>query len=306
MGYTSGTILNVGPNSVAAIAKLTYFDADVFDGAGNMVDSSRWELYRGGGSGPGIPGNVLGSGVPLPSVTLGPVTNLTSTTATLNGTVNPNGFTTTAQFEYGTTSAYGSTAAVTLSPADGDTAQNVSANLTNLTPGTTYHYRLSAANPAGPSSTGDATFTTTGPTLAEWRQIHFGTTSDTGDAANTANPDGDAYLNLAEYGLVLVPTAFSAGPVGERFTYPEGDRLRIVFNRDPARSGVTIEVLAADGLAGPWTPIAGSVLGAETIGPGYYSGDGAGPGLKTVEVRDLYNLDDPAHPRRFLRLRVSH
>ena len=46
--------------------------------------------------------------------------------------------------------------------------------------------------------------------------------------------------------------------------------------------------------------------GAVTTGAGYYGGDSAGPGLQTVEVRDLYNVDDPAHPRRFLRLRVAH
>lgn len=79
----------------------------------------------------------------------------------------------------------------------------------------------------------------------------------------------------------------------------------MVFTRDPARNDVTIEVLAADDLAGPWTPIASSVLGAVTTGAGYYGGDSAGLGLKTVVVRDLYNVDDPSHPRRFLRLRLS-
>jgi hypothetical protein len=126
------------------------------------------------------------------------------------------------------------------------------------------------------------------------------------NAPDTGNPDADAYNNLAEYGLVLSPTTFSAGPVSGRFTYPGGDRLRIVLTRDPARNDVTIEVQGADDLAGPWTTLASSVLGAVTTGAGYYSGDSAGPGLKTVEVRDLYNIGDPAHPRRFLRLQVSH
>ncbi|MBK8039987.1 MAG: cadherin-like beta sandwich domain-containing protein [Verrucomicrobiaceae bacterium] len=95
-----------------------------------------------------------------PVVTLGASSNIVSTTATLSGTANPNGITTTAQFEYGTTISYGSTASVTLSPSNGTSAQNVSANLSSLTSGTLYHYRLTATNAAGASSTSDGTFTT--------------------------------------------------------------------------------------------------------------------------------------------------
>ena len=54
---------------------------------------------------------------------------------------------------------------------------------------------------------------------------------------------------------MLVPTTFSIGPVGGRFAYPEGGRLRIVFTRDPARHDVTIEVLATGDLDGPWTSL---------------------------------------------------
>lgn len=308
MAYFSSAGWN-DPSSVSTRLKMTYADAEVVDGVGNVVDRSRWKLWRGlmpdSGNPLGIAGNEMESGLLLPSVALAPVTNLAATTATLNGTVNPNGFTTITRFEYGTTVGYGSNAEVTLSSADGETVQNATANLANLTPDTLYHYRLSATNAAGTSYTSDATFTTAALALIDWRQTFFGTSSDIGEAADFANPDGDAYMNLVEYALVLVPTAFSTGPEGGRFTYPEGDRLRIVFNRDPARHDVTIEVLAAGDLAGPWATIASSVHGTETTGPGYYGGDSAGPGLKTVEVRDLYNLNDPAHPTRFLRLRIT-
>ncbi len=95
-----------------------------------------------------------------PTVTVTAPTNIMQTTATLNGTVNPKGKASTAQFEYGLTNAYGSTASVTLSPNNGTTAQNVSANLSGLIAGATYHYRLSATNADGTSDTTDATFTT--------------------------------------------------------------------------------------------------------------------------------------------------
>lgn len=35
--------------------------------------------------------------------------------------------------------------------------------------------------------------------LQSWRLAHFGTTADSGDAANFANPDGDEYVNLLEF-----------------------------------------------------------------------------------------------------------
>ncbi|WP_184338483.1 NHL domain-containing protein, partial [Prosthecobacter vanneervenii] len=96
-----------------------------------------------------------------PVLTLGGISALSTTGATLNGTVNPNGFVTTAQFEYGTTTSYGSTAAVTLSANSGTTAQNVSASLTGLTPNTVYYYRLSAVNVDGTQTTLGGMFTTT-------------------------------------------------------------------------------------------------------------------------------------------------
>ena len=119
------------------------------------------------------------------------------------------------------------------------------------------------------------------------------------------NNDSDAFVTLAEYGLVLDPAAYSAGPEGGPHAYAEGTRLRMVFTRDPARNDVTIEAEVADEMAGPWTVVASSVLGAPMSGPGYVGGDSAGAGLKMVEVRDVVNVGDAAHPRRYLRLRVK-
>ena len=81
-----------------------------------------------------------------PTVTTSPATNLTGTTATLNGSVNPNGQATTAQFQYGLTASYGSTSSVLLSPNNGTGTQNVSASISGLSPGAVYHFRLTASN----------------------------------------------------------------------------------------------------------------------------------------------------------------
>ncbi len=85
-------------------------------------------------------------------------TAVTPTSATLNGTVNPNGLATTWYFEWGTTTAYGNTTAVT-SAGTGTSTVSVNAGITGLTGGVTYHYRLAATNSDGTSYGADMTFT---------------------------------------------------------------------------------------------------------------------------------------------------
>jgi len=82
--------------------------------------------------------------------------------ATLNGTVNPGLLSTTVDFEYGTTINYGNTITSTLSPVTGDSSVNITAELTELSPGTTYHFRIKAENSLGIIYSNDMTFTTAG------------------------------------------------------------------------------------------------------------------------------------------------
>ncbi len=70
-----------------------------------------------------------------------PASGVADTAATLNGVVNPNGTDVTYSFEYGTTPAFGSSTAVTDAGA-GYAATVVQAALTDLTPATTYYYRV--------------------------------------------------------------------------------------------------------------------------------------------------------------------
>jgi N-acetylneuraminic acid mutarotase len=102
-----------------------------------------------------------------PVVTTNPATNITSLSATLNGSLNPNGLPTTVYFEYGTTTSYGRT-----TPAQnqtGNTLRNISANAGyNISANTTYHFRIVATNSYGTRRGGDRIFTTlsqTGPPL---------------------------------------------------------------------------------------------------------------------------------------------
>ena len=82
---------------------------------------------------------------------------LTGTSAQLNGYLSPNGLTTTADFQYGTTTGYGS---ATPSGNFGTTPQNIGYNVSGLLPSTTYHYRIVASNSSGTSSGLDSNFFT--------------------------------------------------------------------------------------------------------------------------------------------------
>ena len=102
-----------------------------------------------------------------PTATTQSATNVTTTSATLNGVVNANYLSTTVTFEYGTTTTYGSSIAATPSPVTGNSITNVSADISGLTPGTIYHYRVRSVNSIGTTNGNDLIFTTVSaiPTL---------------------------------------------------------------------------------------------------------------------------------------------
>ena len=97
---------------------------------------------------------------PPPTVAGVAVFDVTTTTATFTGTVNPNGTITLAKFQSGPTNAYGTDTLITLSPNNGVADQIAYSALTGLTPNTTYHFRVTATNSGGTTTTSDMMFTT--------------------------------------------------------------------------------------------------------------------------------------------------
>ena len=92
-------------------------------------------------------------------------TSKTTSGATLNGLVNPKGTATTATFEYGTTTAYGTTTPG-VAAGDGSTNAKVSSAITALAYGTLYHFRVVAQTATSTVDGADMTFLTAGPTFA--------------------------------------------------------------------------------------------------------------------------------------------
>jgi len=158
-----------------------------------------------------------------PVVTTNAATFIASFSATLDGSVNPHGLTTTFHFQYGKTTAYGLTTAP--QTRTGNTSQNVTANITSLTAGTTYHFRIVASNMDGTRMGADRTFITltmTGPPVVITNPVtnvtasaatlngaldphgltttvHFqyGTTTSYGHATAMASQTGNTYRRIA-------------------------------------------------------------------------------------------------------------
>ena len=138
------------------------------------------------------------STIGAPTVVTRAASSIAPTTARLNGTITPNGQATSWYFDYGITSSYGSKTSAR-SAGSGTNPLRVSASLTRLKPGTTYHYRLVATNGSGTRTGSDRTFATTGPPLVTTSAAQgVGPTSAT--AVGSVDPLGRATTWYVEYG----------------------------------------------------------------------------------------------------------
>jgi hypothetical protein len=130
-----------------------------------------------------------------------PATEVEPTTATLNGSLNPDGYETEYFFEYGKTASYGQKAPLT--PAEVETTAagtvNVSVPISNLETGTTYHFRLVATNTTGTTVGGDETFETPqAPSIISFASDNV--TATTAELKAKVNPNGYDTEWFFEYG----------------------------------------------------------------------------------------------------------
>lgn len=129
-----------------------------------------------------------------------------------------------------------------------------------------------------------------------WRQTNFGITANTGNAADSADPDGDGHSNLLEYALGSMPNSSSSRPVIEsgmlQIEPDPATFLELTFRRiaDPV---LTYRVEATSDLAANnWAAI--------------WESSGAANTAAVVTVTDTgFDISIGTPPRRFLRLRVT-
>jgi phosphodiesterase/alkaline phosphatase D-like protein len=127
-------------------------------------------------------------------------TNVSTTSATLNGTINANNSSTTVTFEYGTSTSYGSTQTASPSPVSSNISTPVTAGISGLATNTIYHFRVKAVNCGGTSYGTDQTFTTicTQPTASTDAATNIGSSSAT--ITGIANANNESTTVTFEYG----------------------------------------------------------------------------------------------------------
>ena len=191
--YSGAGIINYTGESISQVSNGA-IQHGIIDSVGNVQGT--W--YNPSGGSGSLTGRKI-SAIIKPTVTTGSATSVTSSTATLNGAVNPNGASATYYFQYGTTDSYGSTTSNT-SAGSGTSAVSASASLTGLSSNTAYHFRLVATNSAGTTNGTDQTFTTS--SLAPTVTTGFATliTSDTVTLKGKVNPNGSSTEAYFEYG----------------------------------------------------------------------------------------------------------
>jgi DNA-binding beta-propeller fold protein YncE len=174
---------------------------------------------------------VFGPPVTVPDVTTGAASKGHRTSATISGSVNPdNAGKATYYFQYGESNAYG----LTTEPesTEGNEPKPVSASLTGLERGSTYHYRLVAENANGPSYGEDRVFTTVGnfpgglgvnvfnPCVAANVQPTSATLNAITDPEGISASYYFQYGKSTEYGVGTTPTSVGAGETEEPFVVP--------------------------------------------------------------------------------------
>ena len=116
----------------------------------------------------GVPGDGAGLSVARPVVSGEGVSGVGSVAATVGGGVDPGGLASCYWVEYGASVAYGSRVPAgegCISVGEGDSPVAVSAALSALQPGTSYHFRIVARNALGSASGPDFLFATYGATV---------------------------------------------------------------------------------------------------------------------------------------------
>lgn len=221
--FSSGTITEVLTPTIGSgnsAVPLSYALTGLTPGTTYYFQASVSNSNTGGAY---IDGVILSFTTPLPApvATTNNASSVTQTTATLNGTIDPNNASTTVEFTWGIsqTLATGNTVTVAIqSPLDGSSnGVAVTANLTGLTGGTTYYFRVSAANTNGNDDGEILSFTTTSPSTNPGQAPGTQAVADPGRVIGTAwfdinknNKKEDNEPLLVGVDVNLEPTASSA------------------------------------------------------------------------------------------------
>ena len=228
------------------------------------------------------------SWVTPPGATTESATGVKGTEAVLNGSANPRGTATSYYFDYGTTTAYGST--MPASPkaiGSGTSAVKVSESISGLTGNTTYHFRVVAENASGGITKGaDLTFKTAKTMASSLSSLPLIEPFDgsTGIGSGPFMPNPFYWYKFPWAGSKGQDTTtgwgpFSAAPSIDGAYYakneqsykdsPSGGAVGGTVSAGPSISGQYLSVWLVDG-SGVFTPPKGYELRITRNGAGLY------------------------------------
>ena len=211
-----------------------------------------------------------------PVFTTQPITQTATVGATVTFTAAASGIPTpTYQWYQGTTLLTGQT--------------NATLALTNVQVANAGSYSVLAINSVSPSGVSSNTATLTVNTaLQSWRQLYFGTTANTGIAADTAISNLDGLPNLMEYALGGTPTVANGAIAPKMGTTVSSGSTYLTLTFTPQRADITYAIEVSANLGSTWTSI--PLAGLLTMGKAYTYTDTVAAAVGVP---------------RFLRLRVT-
>jgi uncharacterized protein (TIGR02145 family) len=193
----------------------TIDNSKTLDGTGsgiftsNLKDLSPKTIYYVRAYATNVTGTTYGDNQTFTTSTQAPeantcaATDKTTTTATLNGSVNAHDSSTTVTFEYGTTTSYGMSISATPGTLTGNTLTAVSAGITGLTPNTTYHFRVKAVNSGGTDYGNDQSFTTSTQSPEANTNEATNKTATTATLNGSVNAHNSSTTVTFEYGTTI-------------------------------------------------------------------------------------------------------
>jgi hypothetical protein len=177
-------------------------------------------------------------------------------------------------------------------------------------PGALHSYIVTAWNAGGESESSTEAVAGLLTHIHIWRHLHFGTTEDSGNSGDDADPDNDGANNLLEYALGSDPNS-PASASSPQIVDPS-DRLTITFTRNAYALDVVMSVRVTDDISSDdWQEIARGTGGAlftnvidgiSSEAPVTETGTGA---IHTVGVGDVVQKINPGHTSRFMRVFIE-
>jgi hypothetical protein len=189
---------------------------------------------------------------PQPAVVTNAATNVSFTTATLNGEVNPGDQNVNLYFDFGTTNAYGSVVAGVPPVAYGNSSIPISAPLSGLEENTTYHFRIRGVSFSSVTVFGN--------------DMTFSTASSLPINNNISGTfDGDTCFNATDTIKVAgTPNTFVVSPTGS-VTLIAGKLIRLLPGTNVQQGGYLHGQIALNGpFCNQAPPIAATLKSGET------------------------------------------